>query len=889
MILSRVTVRAFGRLPAGKSLELAPGLNLLLAPNEAGKTTFSELVAGLFYGFGKRVGGVHPMTPWAGGEQGVQVGGAAEYALADGRRFLLRRHLMRAGERLELADDQGRAQDLAGGEPGRVHLGVERGVFLTVSRVQLDDLQAAFSGDLPKARTEARQGLLGYFFTEAATMGRLANPLPVREAWTRRADALFSPDGRKGRADRDLRAALAGAKEEQAAARVREEQAAGVRERLAELERKQAEMGRSREQALEALKRAEADAARAGDLARRRQLAEEAAGLAGAGLADEASESRARELLRQAEEARREAGQAGKAAAQAGERAERLCPGRQPAELERAVSELAGRTAVLAEGRRQAGRQHEEHRRRAGELAARWGMEPAALAGLDPELPQRLADLRRRAEGSEAEAGRTAEALAALGPEPSSRSWALGLGLGLLLVMLGVKAVIWAGVAGWPWWAGVLAWAGVAGGGALGWWGWQGRAARRRHAAESGRRQGEADAARAQAGRAAGELEAALAPLPEALRGIGAAELAEARLQGAALEREAVELARRSEESDGLERALAAEAAGLGAPAGAEAAEALEELRVRAGAAREAAGEASRQAERARELGERAAALERELAELLAGGGWGDMEGLKAARERAQRLKDIRAKLTEVDRRLGEAREGDAELGPAEAESARQRATADLARAEEALGALEAERGAARRELGHLARAGSAAQAGAELERLGQRRRELAREHALYLVAGALLDRAMERYRLRAQPSLLRRAGEYLEAATAGSYAWLGSDLFAPQGGGDEPALAARRAPEDPERQAQVLSRGTRDQLYLCLRLALADEITGGGEPLPLILDDPLVNFDDQRLAGTLAMLARVAERRQVLLLTCHAQQRDLLAALGGVKLLDLG
>ncbi|MBU1157286.1 MAG: hypothetical protein KJ921_15645, partial [Proteobacteria bacterium] len=91
-----------------------------------------------------------------------------------------------------------------------------------------------------------------------------------------------------------------------------------------------------------------------------------------------------------------------------------------------------------------------------------------------------------------------------------------------------------------------------------------------------------------------------------------------------------------------------------------------------------------------------------------------------------------------------------------------------------------------------------------------------------------------------------------------------------------------------PEREIAALSRGTRDQLYLCLRLALAQEITAQGEPLPLILDDPLVNFDAQRLAAALAMLCRVAEERQVILLTCHPHQAQLLEERYAVNRLEI-
>ena len=65
-------------------------------------------------------------------------------------------------------------------------------------------------------------------------------------------------------------------------------------------------------------------------------------------------------------------------------------------------------------------------------------------------------------------------------------------------------------------------------------------------------------------------------------------------------------------------------------------------------------------------------------------------------------------------------------------------------------------------------------------------------------------------------------------------------------------------------------SDGTIDQLYLALRLAVAEELTPDS---PLILDDALVRFDDTRMQAALAILEELAKNRQVILFTC--QQRE--------------
>jgi len=65
------------------------------------------------------------------------------------------------------------------------------------------------------------------------------------------------------------------------------------------------------------------------------------------------------------------------------------------------------------------------------------------------------------------------------------------------------------------------------------------------------------------------------------------------------------------------------------------------------------------------------------------------------------------------------------------------------------------------------------------------------------------------------------------------------------------------------------LSRGTRDQFYLALRLTLLDLLFSDARP-PLLLDDPLVHCDPDRRREILALLADYAQTGQVLLFTCH-------------------
>ncbi|MBR4551756.1 MAG: hypothetical protein IKO13_05650 [Oscillospiraceae bacterium] len=71
-------------------------------------------------------------------------------------------------------------------------------------------------------------------------------------------------------------------------------------------------------------------------------------------------------------------------------------------------------------------------------------------------------------------------------------------------------------------------------------------------------------------------------------------------------------------------------------------------------------------------------------------------------------------------------------------------------------------------------------------------------------------------------------------------------------------------------RDAEFLSAGTADLMYLAVRLAVCELALPDGEPCPLILDDALVNLDETREAQAMNLLKRIALKRQVILFTCR-------------------
>jgi uncharacterized protein YhaN len=167
----------------------------------------------------------------------------------------------------------------------------------------------------------------------------------------------------------------------------------------------------------------------------------------------------------------------------------------------------------------------------------------------------------------------------------------------------------------------------------------------------------------------------------------------------------------------------------------------------------------------------------------------------------------------------------------------------------------------------------SAAEARQQAELIVSRLEEDFTEYASLYLASVALDRAKERYRARRQDTLLNRAGEFFKALT--DQAFIGLDIDNEEGGDVLTAVRAA-AHINPRVPVGGLSEGTRDQLYLALRLAGIEHHLQDREPVPLILDDVLVTFDDARSRATLKCLGELAVKTQVLLFTHHRHVVDL-------------
>jgi len=148
--------------------------------------------------------------------------------------------------------------------------------------------------------------------------------------------------------------------------------------------------------------------------------------------------------------------------------------------------------------------------------------------------------------------------------------------------------------------------------------------------------------------------------------------------------------------------------------------------------------------------------------------------------------------------------------------------------------------------------------------------RRLSERYALVKLASKILQLEIERYREEHQDPVLTIASRYFREMTLGSFIGLRTDV-------DDkgaPVLIGMR-PGDIRVPVEGMSSGTRDQLYLALRLATLEYRLESNEPIPFIVDDILINFDDERSKATLQALAKLSTRNQVILFTHHQQIID--------------
>jgi uncharacterized protein YhaN len=139
-----------------------------------------------------------------------------------------------------------------------------------------------------------------------------------------------------------------------------------------------------------------------------------------------------------------------------------------------------------------------------------------------------------------------------------------------------------------------------------------------------------------------------------------------------------------------------------------------------------------------------------------------------------------------------------------------------------------------------------------------------------------VLRTEIERFRAANQGPLLDIASDMFARLTLGSFAGLRTDIDE----ADRPVLMGVR-PGGLLVKVEGMSSGTRDQLYLALRLASLELRSKTMEPMPFIVDDILINFDEERSRATLEVLVAMADRTQIIMFTHQAHIAELAGSLG--------
>jgi len=198
----------------------------------------------------------------------------------------------------------------------------------------------------------------------------------------------------------------------------------------------------------------------------------------------------------------------------------------------------------------------------------------------------------------------------------------------------------------------------------------------------------------------------------------------------------------------------------------------------------------------------------------------------------------------------------------ADEEAAFQAAQSELAELERRLVEARHETGRVAERITMMERSEERSRALSRQETILARIDEAAEQWAVITLCRALLDETRRIYETERQPEVLRQASSFFNVMTESRYA----RVIAPLDGGEiqvERADGVRVLP-------QVLSRGTAEQLYLSMRLALVREYANHVDPLPVVFDDIFVNFDPNRSRTTFKALRELCATHQVLFFTCH-------------------
>ena len=270
--------------------------------------------------------------------------------------------------------------------------------------------------------------------------------------------------------------------------------------------------------------------------------------------------------------------------------------------------------------------------------------------------------------------------------------------------------------------------------------------------------------------------------------------------------------------------------------------------------------------------------MEAKLADLCDEAKVADKEQLEPAERKSKEFLEIISKIETLDEEIlsegstvAEFEEGvsemDFDLIPAQIKALKQKINDEL---DPRQTELTESKGRIQSEFEGMNGKGDAAQLADEAQSILASIRSDAEEYARMKLAAKILQDQIERYRQENQGPLLKRASEYFSTLTLESFTRLTADFDQ----NDRPVLIGVKS-DEAKVPVDGMSEGTRAQLYLALRLASLERYMESSEPMPFIVDDILVDFDDDRSQAALEVLSELAQKTQVILFTHHSKIRE--------------
>lgn len=191
------------------------------------------------------------------------------------------------------------------------------------------------------------------------------------------------------------------------------------------------------------------------------------------------------------------------------------------------------------------------------------------------------------------------------------------------------------------------------------------------------------------------------------------------------------------------------------------------------------------------------------------------------------------------------------------------------------LGELQKNQGAVENEIFRLARDNTITDTLQKKEKIEAELANTLSEWLTYMYTEEILNRAQAAYESGRQPQIMKQANTFLSAMTRGKYALRISE------DGKDIGIVDN---EHRVKEAKIWSSGTGDQVFLAIRLAMALSFGEQLEPLPIVLDDIFVRFDEERQRETLRFLMELGKTQQIFLFTCHAQTMRIAEEVGKEK-----